>query len=159
MEKYKYRAINAKGRPVRGVLGAMHETDLFNQLQAAGLELVSCSPLSKRRGKGGGSVKVRDLIQFFVHIDQLESAGVPVLEALADIRDTTDSTGLRDAVSEIYRDVTEGSKVSEAMAKHPKIFSNLYVSLIASSEETGKMSATYGSTRCRPASARQRDTL
>lgn len=143
MEKFKYRAINAKGRPVRGVLGALNENDLFNQLQAAGLELVNCSPLSKRRGKGGGKVKVRDLIQFFVHIDQLESAGVPVLEALADIRDSTDSTGLRDAVSEIYRDVTEGSKVSEAMAKHPKIFTNLYVSLIASSEETGKMSATY----------------
>lgn len=145
MDQYKYRAINTQGRPVRGVLNALHEKDLFNQLQAAGLELVSCSLVSKRTGGGGfrAKVKVRDLIQFFVHIDQLESAGVPILEALADIRDTTESPALRDAVSEIYRDVTEGSKLSEAMAKHPKIFSNLYVSLIASSEETGKMSATY----------------
>lgn len=145
MEKYKYKAINANGRPVRGVLGAMSEADLFNQLQAAGLELVNCSELSKKRGKAGffSKVETRDLIQFFIHVDQLETAGVPVLEALADVRDTTENMMLRDAVSEIYRDVTEGSKLSEAMAKHPKIYKNLYVSLIASSEETGKMSETY----------------
>lgn len=145
MEKYKYRAINAKGRQMKGVLGALNENDLFNQLQAAGLELVDCSPLSKKNSKFLllSSVKTRDLIQFFVHLNQLESAGVSLLDALADIRDTTDNMALRDGVSEIYRDVSEGSKLSEAMAKHPKIFGHLYVALIASSEETGKMGDTY----------------
>jgi type IV pilus assembly protein PilC len=144
MERYKYRAINAQGRQVRGVLAAMHETDLFNQLRGGGLELVSCSQLKEKRSIFSMSrVTTRDLIQFFVHINQLESAGIPVLDSLADIRDSTDNAGLRDAVSEIYRDVTEGSKVSEALAKHPKIFGNLYVSLISSAEETGKMGETY----------------
>lgn len=145
MEKYKYKAINAKGRPVKGVLGAMNETDLFNQLQAAGMELVSCSSIKKKKGKTSlmGSVKVRDLIQFFVHMNQLEVAGVSVLDALADIRDTTDNVMLRDAVSEIYRDVTEGSKLSEAMEKHSKVFNNLHVALVAAGEENGKMSDSY----------------
>jgi type IV pilus assembly protein PilC len=146
MEKYKYRAINNKGRQMRGVLSALNENDLFSQLQAAGLELIDCSPLSKKSSKASflsKGVKVRDLIQFFIHVNQLENAGVSLLDALADIRDTTDNMALRDAVSEIYRDVSEGSKLSEAMAKHPKIFSHLYIALIASSEETGKMSETY----------------
>lgn len=145
MEKYKYRALNSKGRPIKGVLGAVNENDLFNQLQAAGLELVSATPLSKKKGKNHlmARVKVRDLIQLFIHLDQMEGAGVPILDSLADIRDTTENTALRDAMSEIYRDVSEGSKLSEAMAKHPKIFHNLYVSLISAGEETGKMSASY----------------
>ncbi len=145
MEKYKYRALNAKGRPIKGVLGAVNENDLFNQLQAAGLDLVSATPLSKKKGKNHllTRVQVRDLIQLFIHLDQMDGAGVPLLDALADIRDTTDNTALRDAMSEIYRDVSEGSTLSEAMEKHPKIFHNLYVSLIAAGEETGKMSSSY----------------
>lgn len=145
MEKYKYKALNARGRPIKGVLGAINENDLFNQLRAAGLDLVSCAPLSKRKGKNHilKRVKVRDLIQLFLHLDQMDGAGVPILDSLADIRDTTENTALRDAMSEIYRDVSEGSKLSEAMAKHPKIFHNLYVSLIGAGEETGKMSSSY----------------
>lgn len=145
MEKYKYRALNANGRPIKGVLGAMNENDLFKQLQAAGLELVSASPLSKKKGKSHllTRVKIRDLIGLFIHLDQMDGAGVPLLDALADIRDTTENTALRDAMSEIYRDVSEGSTLSEAMEKHPKIFHNLYVSLVAAGEETGKMSSSY----------------
>jgi type IV pilus assembly protein PilC len=145
MEKYKYKALNAKGRPIKGVLGAVNENDLFNQLQAANLELVSCTPLSKKKSKSRlmTRVKIRDLISLFLHLDQMDGAGVPLLDSLADIRDTTENTALRDAMSEIHRDVMEGSQLSEAMAKHPRIFHNLYVSLVASGEETGKMSASY----------------
>lgn len=145
MEKYKYRALNARGRPIKGVLAAINENDLFNQLQSAGLELVSATPLSKKKGKSHllTRVKVRDLISLFIHLDQMEGAGVPLLDALADIRDTTENTALRDAMSEIYRDVSEGSKLSEALDKHPRIFNNLYVSLISAGEETGRMGASY----------------
>ena len=145
MEKFKYRALNAKGRPIKGVLGAVNENDLYNQLQAAGLDLVSCTPLSKKTSKNRlmTRIKIRDLIQLFIHLDQMDGAGVPLLDALADVRDTTENTALRDAMSEIYRDVSEGSKLSEAMNKHPKIFHNLYVSLVAAGEETGKMSSSY----------------
>jgi type IV pilus assembly protein PilC len=145
MEKYKYRAINAKGRPIRGVLAAVNENDLFNQLQAAGLELITATPLSVRKGKSHfmTRVKVRDLIQIFMHLNQMEQSAVPILDSLADIRDTTENTAIRDAISEIYRDVSDGSRLSEALGKHPKIFKPLYVSLIAAGEETGKMMQSY----------------
>lgn len=145
MEKFKYKALNSKGRPIKGVLAAVNENDLFNQLQAANLELVSCIALSSRKSKSRllHRIKIRDLIQLFIHLDQMDGAGVPLLDALADIRDTTENTALRDAMSEIHRDVSEGSQLSEAMAKHPRIFTNLYVSLVASGERTGKMSSSY----------------
>ncbi|MCB9979145.1 MAG: type II secretion system F family protein [Rhodospirillales bacterium] len=147
MEKYKYKAINRKGRTVRGVIGAASEADLYSQLQVAGLELVQC------RQMGGGSsgvstllrkkIKIRDLIQLFMHMEQMQSAGVPMLDALADIRDSTDNTMLRDMMSEIHRDVSEGSSLSEAMLKHPKVFKPLYISLVASGEETGNLTVAY----------------
>lgn len=88
-------------------------------------------------------VKVRDLIQFFVHMEQMQSAGVPLLDALGDIRDTTENGMLRDMMTEIHRDVSDGASLSEAMAKHPKVFHNLYISLIRAGEETGDLTAIY----------------
>lgn len=139
MERYKYRAINENGRPIRGVLSAANETDLFSQLQAAGLELVDCKAI-KQKSAGfsfGKKVKIRDLIQFFLHLRQMQGAGIPLLDSLADIRDTADNDAFRDVVSEMYRDLSEGSSFSEAMANHPKVFTNLHISLIASGEENG----------------------
>ncbi len=88
-------------------------------------------------------VKIRDLIQLFVHLEQMQSAGVPLLDALADIRDSTENDQLRDILSDIHRYVTDGGSLSEAMAVHPKVFHNLYISLIKAGEDTGDLTAVY----------------
>ncbi len=128
------------------MISAASESDLYSQLQSAGLELVDCRSMNETKGfslSGGKRVKIRDLIQFFVHMEQMQSAGVPLLDSLADIRDTTENTRMRDMMTEIYRDVSDGASLSEAMAKHPKIFTNLYLSLIKAGEETGDLTASY----------------
>ena len=147
-ERYKYRGINMKGRPVRGVMGAANETDLYARLQSGGIELIQCSALNKKKGALAGmglvkKVQVRDLIQLFLHMEQMQSAGVPLLDSLGDIRDTTEQDSLRDMMAEIHRDVSEGSSLSEAIAQHPKVFTNLYISLIAAGEETGDLTSSY----------------
>ncbi len=86
---------------------------------------------------------LRDVIQLFVQLEQMQSAGVPLLDALSDVRDSTEHDGLRDIMSEIYRDVSDGSSLSEAMEKHPKIFKPLYISLIEAGEETGDLTSSY----------------
>ena len=131
---------------MRGVISAQNEVDLFNQLQSAGMELISCKPVSKKAGGGfslGKSVKVREMIQLFTQFEQMQGAGISLLDALSDIRDTSDNNYLRDIMTEIYRDVSEGSSLSEAMSEHPKVFKPLYISLIGSGEETGDMPAAY----------------
>lgn len=108
---------------------------------------MACSVIGKKKGSSFSlkreKVKVRDLIQFFVHMEQMQSAGVPLLDALADIRDTTDNGSLRDIMSDVHRDVSDGSSLSEAMALHPKVFTNLYISLIKAGEDTGDLTAIY----------------
>ncbi len=147
-QRYKYRGINMKGRPVRGVMGAASEVDLYARLQSGGIELVQCSLLDKKKGRLAGmglgkKVKVRDLIQLFLHMEQMQSAGVPLLDCLSDIRDTTEQDNLRDMMAEIHRDVSEGSSLSEALGRHPKVFTNLYISLISAGEETGDLTGSY----------------
>ena len=100
--------MNNKGRPVRGTISAVNEVDLYNQLQSAGLELVQCSNLSKKKTKLSGlsfkKVKLRDLIQFFIHMEQMQSAGVPLLDALSDIRDGSENDMMRDIRKAILAD-------------------------------------------------------
>lgn len=145
MNKYKYRAINEAGRSVRGVLTAANENDLFGQLQESGLELLDCSKISDKKsmlGGFGGGIKIRDLIQFFLNLRQMQGAGIPILDALADVRDSADNDKFRDVLSEMYRDVSEGSSFSEAMARQPKAFNELHVSLISSGEESGDIASS-----------------
>ncbi len=131
---------------MRGVLGAGNETDLYNQLQTAGMELLDCKRVAQKAGGFSFGVKrvtVRDLIQFFIHMEQMQSAGVPMLDALSDIRDTTENQTLRDMMSEILRDVSDGASLSESMEKHPKVFKVLYISLIKAGEDTGDLTFSY----------------
>lgn len=149
MQRYKYRAINSKGRPIRGSIAAASEVDLYKQLQSAGLELIDCSVL----GEGGGStfitnitakkIGLRDVIQFFVQMEQMQSAGVPLLDALGDIRDASENQRFKDMLTDIHRDVSDGSSLSEALNNHPKIFKPLYISLIEAGEETGDLTSSY----------------
>ncbi|HRQ60741.1 MAG TPA: type II secretion system F family protein, partial [Alphaproteobacteria bacterium] len=131
---------------MRGVLGAASENDLYNQLQTAGMELLDCRRVAQKAGGisfGVKRINVRDLIQFFIHMEQMQSAGVPLLDALSDIRDTTENQALRDIMSEVYRDVSDGASLSESMEKHPKVFKVLYVSLIKAGEDTGDLTFSY----------------
>src|SRR5262249_9114643 len=135
MQRYKYKALTPQGRILRGIITAVNENDLYKQLSVSNLELINCKTLSSGTRSIGlprifKRVSLRDLIQLFVSLEQMQSAGVPLLDALGDVRDSIDRGAMRDILSEIYRDVTEGNSLSESMAKHPEVFNNLFLSLI-----------------------------
>jgi type IV pilus assembly protein PilC len=145
MKKFKYRAIDDQGKQVKGKLSAINEVDLYQQLKTINLELVDCRP--ERQTKFSlpffKRVKAREMIQAFVHLEQLQRSGVPLLDSLADIRDSTESALLRDVMAEIHRDVSEGASLSQAMAKHPKHFDEIVISMTASAEETGNLADAF----------------
>jgi type IV pilus assembly protein PilC len=145
LEKFKYKAISDQGRYVRGIISASSEADLYAQLQTAGLELIDCKILSNKSFSSFSfsKIKIRDVIQFFIQMEQMQGAGVPLLDTLKDIRDTIEGTRFRDMVTEIHRDVSEGASLSEAMARHPKVFAPLHLSLIKAGEDTGDLTAAY----------------
>jgi type IV pilus assembly protein PilC len=145
MAQYAYRALNNAGKQVRGKLSANNETDLYQQLQEIGLMLVDSkvmktSAVSTAMARG---VNAREKIQFFVHLEQLQAAGVPLIDSLTDVRDSTDVPRLRDLTTTLLNDVSGGTPLSEAFQKHPKVFGDLYAALIAAGEESGNLSAAF----------------
>ena len=128
---------------------AVNEADLYQQLQKNELELIQCNEIKDTPGlsylkswfrKG---VKTRDLIQLFIQLEQMQNAGIGLLEALSDAKSTADNATLRDIITEIHRDVSEGASLSETMKRYPNVFSPLYISLISAGEETGDLVASY----------------
>ncbi|MEQ9448702.1 MAG: type II secretion system F family protein, partial [Rhodospirillaceae bacterium] len=145
MPQYSYRALNDAGRQVRGKLTANNETDLYQQLQGIGLMLVDSktvktSALTSAMSKG---VTAREKIQMFVHLEQLQAAGVPLIDSLTDVRDSVETPRLRDLTATLLNDVSGGMPLSEAFQKHPKIFGDLYSSLVAAGEESGQLTEAF----------------
>src|SRR5579862_6445283 len=124
MPLFNYSGINEKGRKVNGQLTANNEVDLYQRLKGLNVELVDAKVDSGRRGIQllRAKIKNRDLIQSCLHMQQLQAAGVGLLETLADVRDSTEQRRLRDLIAEIYQDVSEGASLSEAFGRHPRVF-------------------------------------
>ena len=147
MPKFSYRAVNAKGRPIRGVVAAANESDLTTRLEEGGLALIDCKEMTEKASGFTSvfakSVKIRELVQMFVHLEQLQKAGVPLMDGLSDVRDTTESPKLRDVMSDVYREVAEGNSFSNALSRHPMIFEKIFISLIGAGEETGNLTNSF----------------
>lgn len=143
MPVYNYKAINESGRSIRGEISAANEVDLEDRLNQLSLDLVDYQEASERKASIFSRVKMRDKIIFCVQLEQLDRAGVPLLEALSDARDAADSDKMRDILTEVHESVKGGAMLSQAMAQHPKVFNEVFTGLIAAGEKTGNLSASF----------------
>lgn len=143
MNSYNYSAINEKGRTISGLITAANESDLEMRLKEIGLDLIKCKEVKEKSVNFASKITQRDLIMFCVHMEQLDKAGVPLLEAIVDLRDTSDSPRLKELMSEIYESVKGGKMLSAALAEHPRIFGEVFVGLISAGERTGQLSDSF----------------
>jgi len=140
MPLFSYKAIDAGGKSVVGRLDAVNLFDLEQRLARMELDLVAGAPASDMsRLLGGGKVKRQDLINFCFHLEQLASAGVPLVEGLADLRDSVENLRFREVVSGLIEAIQGGHSLSQALADYPSVFSKVFVSLVRSGEQTGKL--------------------
>jgi type IV pilus assembly protein PilC len=140
---YTYVAINTAGDTVKGKMVAVNELDLEERLKGLGLDLIRYRMVKSARVSFFGRIKARDLIILCIHLEQLERAGVPLLDAIADLRDTTDAPRLRDLLSDVYELVKSGNVLSKALAKYPKVFDNVFIGLVKAGEETGQLADSF----------------
>lgn len=143
MPQYNYRALNPAGRNIRGQIAAANDLDLYQRLRDIGLELVDFRIARQRKAMLGSRVKNRDLVHLCLHLEQLSAAGVPLLDGLHDVRDSTPQGRLRDLLSEVAQDVAQGLPLSAAFGKHPRVFGAVFQSLIAAGEESGSLTESF----------------
>jgi len=84
-------------------------------------------------------VKLKDLAVFAKQFSAMVDSGIDVLRCLAILQRQTENPYLREVLSAVHDDVAEGQTLSQAMAKHPRAFPRLFVSLIRASEESGSL--------------------
>jgi type IV pilus assembly protein PilC len=83
------------------------------------------------------------LVMFSFQMEQLSRAGVPLLEGLAEIRDSTPNPAFREVLSGLVAGVEGGQMLSQAMEEHPKIFTNVFLSLVKAGEQTGQLTEVF----------------
>ena len=139
MALYSYKAINGRGKSLMGQIEAINLIDLELRLQRMGLDLIVGGPARKRASMFKGAIGRPELINFCFHLEQLTSAGVAILEALTDLRDSVENPRFREVISGLIESIQGGQGLSAAMGDYTDVFPKVFANLIRAGEETGRM--------------------
>ncbi len=150
MASFQYKARSKQGDAIEGVMDASSSTAVATQLFNTGLTPVDIfevdATVSRRISEWSmfaHSVTIEDMIQFSRQMYSLTKAGVPILQALAGLAETTKHPVLAHGISGIRGHLEEGRDLANAMGSFPKIFSVFYVSMIRVGETTGQLDAIF----------------
>jgi type IV pilus assembly protein PilC len=139
-ETYAYKVRDRSGKMVSGTLVADSQELVLGRLRDMGytpLEVGVRRAGVRREINFGGKVKLKDLALFSRQFATMVNSGLPILRALSILETQTESRKLGIAVGEMRLDIERGNSLSAAMAKHPKVFNDLYVSMVKSGETGG----------------------
>ena len=139
MALYSYRAINDQGKTSKGMQDAANVVDLELRLKRGGLDLIDVKEDSGKTGSRRNKIKRPELITFFFNLEQLTRAGVPLLESLADLRDTMNDHHFRKVIASLVEAIEGGKNLSQAMEQHPGAFDKIFISLVHAGEESGRL--------------------
>lgn len=160
MAVYEYRGLNAKGKQVKGVLDADNAKVLKALLKKDGIFITesfearggkeAAAKSKARAGTGTASVeidfkqllsrvKLLDVALFTRQLAVLLRAGIPLVEALSALVEQVDKDKLKRVLSQLREEVNEGKSFADALQKHPKVFSDLYVNMVRAGESSGTL--------------------
>ena len=139
MALFAYRAMDEEGRFSNGNIDAINSVDLELRLKRMGLDLVTFDAVKKSTLFKGGRISRPELITFCFHLDQLIRSGVPIIEALTDLRDSVDNPVFKSTVAGLLEDIEGGKRLSEAMENHPRAFDTVFTALVRAGEQSGQL--------------------
>ena len=159
MAVYEYRAIAKSGKPAKGVIDAdspatarrkLRDQDLFPTSVQVTTGAKALSALAVQNGAAAqqalpkrafelGRVSVRDIALMTRQFAVLLQAGMPLVESLTALLDQTSRPRLQRAIYDIRDTVKGGSSLADAMARHPRIFSDLYTNMVRAGEAGGAL--------------------
>jgi type IV pilus assembly protein PilC len=143
MAAFAYDAINAQGLEISGVIHAPDLTTARDQLQMRGLLAQSL----RERASGGKrdaasafkKVKPKALQVFARQFATMIASGVSVVGALVTLEEQTDDKYLAEVIADVRSEVEGGVVLSKALARHPKVFSRLFVAMVEAGESSGTL--------------------
>lgn len=153
MPTFIYAARDIQGRPVSGTLSGPDERAIREQLRDRELyvtRVAAQGAAAAARAAGAetgfrpfaGRVKLYDIVVFSRQLSTLVKAGLSLTEALTGLARQTRNPTLRAATGQIHKEIATGSSLTAAMKQHPRIFSELYLSLAEAGELGGMLDET-----------------
>jgi type IV pilus assembly protein PilC len=144
MEAYQYKAIDARGRVHNGQVDAANIADLEMRLTKLNLDLINYKEVkSSARKVAGSGIKRRDLITFCFHFEQTSRAGVPVLESLQDLRDSSDNPRMAEVTNAMIESIEGGKNLSGAMEDFEGVFGKIFTNLVRAGEQSGEITKVF----------------
>lgn len=148
MAVFEYQAIaKSTGKTVKGIIDAdspaaarrkLREQSLYPTEVQESFERGATKGVMVEKGRGG-RVRLRDVSLMTRQLAVLLHAGMPLVEALSALLEQTQSARLRKTVYDVRSKVNEGSRLADGLAGHPRIFSELYVSMVGAGESSGAL--------------------
>jgi general secretion pathway protein F len=148
MPVFEYKALDQKGKSCKGLVDADNESSARSKLRTAGKYPVSMRESLSRKGSDkkrlfGGFLFERvkpDEIQIFTRqLATLLGAGIPLISALGSLIDQSTTPALKRVLAKVRDSVNEGSTLTNSLAKHPRLFSNIYINMVRSGEASGSL--------------------
>jgi type IV pilus assembly protein PilC len=144
MAVYKWQGVSPKGDTLKGEMEASSREAVIIRLRTQRIKPVPAR--IKEKGKGleyeinmslGSPVKPRDIVVFTRQFATMIDAGLPIMQCLHILASQTDSKPFRKVITALKDDVESGGTLAEAARKHPKIFTDLYTSMVQAGEIGG----------------------
>jgi len=146
---FRYKTLDQKGTPSEGTIDAINIEVAISALQKRGLSIVSIKP----EEEGGSFLKKnisffdrvsnKDVVILSRQMSTLFQAQVSALRVFQLLAMQSENHVLRSKLKEVVDDLQAGSSISNALSKHPKVFSEFYVNMVKSGEESGKLDQTF----------------
>src|SRR5437763_5750423 len=131
---YTARAFNGDLRTA--TIDAASRDDVIAQLRKQRLSVVKIDQDAAKK-IGRGSIKTRDVVIFTSQFSTMINSGLPLVQALTILAEQTDNKSLAEVTKKVVFDVEAGNTVADALSKHPRAFTNLYVNMVAAGEAGG----------------------
>lgn len=139
MENFSYTVKNQEGRLLKGIIEAESQDAVIEHFQKEDFIILSIKKSKKKARAKRGKVKVDDLVVFSRQLTTLIESGIPVVESLGVLEDQIESPYFKSIVSLVLKDVKEGTSFSKALAKYPKAFPEIYLSMVEAAEISGNL--------------------
>ncbi|MEA3449796.1 MAG: type II secretion system F family protein [Patescibacteria group bacterium] len=142
MPVFKYKAYTKERKLMSGLVDAPAENLAIQILKDKEFDIVSIAEKKNIFGAKNiviGGVKVKDVVIFSRQFSVLISSSISLVQSLKMLSEQTKNPVFRNYLSEISDEVDGGARLSDALAKRPKAFSEFYVSVVRSGETSGKL--------------------
>jgi type IV pilus assembly protein PilC len=135
MATFTYTARALNGQLKSSTIEAKTRDEVVQQLRKQKLTVVKVDEQVKK--KTGGRIAMRDVVIFTRQFATMINAGLPLVQALDILAKQSENPALKEVTRQVVFDVESGHTVADALRKHPKAFSDLYVNMVAAGEAGG----------------------